>query len=202
MSRLNKKMDKQYQKIWKLALPYIKAGREKDLTHVKGVVKAMEIIIKSGIGDESLLIPAAILHDIGWSKVSKKLQKSQDKKDRIKALKLHLKYSAIIAAKVLRELNYEPRKIKKVAEIIKAHKFTNPREINKRILIDADALSDSFKEQFEADLKYYKAGRASMCDFRIKNNKFYTEISKRVFTEEIRKRIKDRLKGSLRKRSK
>ena len=184
------RMNRQYQKIWKLALPYIEAGRAKDFIHVKGVVKAMEIIIKSGIGDESLLMPAAILHDTGWSKVSKRLQLSNGKKDRIKALKLHLKYSAIIASKILHELDYESQKIKKVAAIINAHKFTNPKEINKRILIDADALSDSFKEQFETDLKYYKVGRVEMCDFRKKNNKFYTEIAKDTFNKEIERRIK------------
>jgi len=181
-------MNKKYQKIWKLALPYIRAGREKDFTHVKGVVKAMEIIIKSGLGDESLLIPAAILHDTGWCRVSKKLQKSQDKKDRIKALRLHLKYSAIIAAKILRELGYEPREIKKIAEIIKAHKFADPKEINKRILIDADCLSDCFKEQFECDMKSYKLSKEKLYNFR-KDNKFYTKVAEEIFNREIEKRL-------------
>lgn len=184
-------MNKQYQKIWKLALPYLKSGVRKDFVlHTQGVVKATEMIMKlSGQGDESLLIPAAILHDTGWAKVPKRLQLSDDKDDKIKALKLHIKYAPEIISKVLGQAGYEKEKIKKITEIVKSHKFKDPKEINKRILIDADALSDSFKKQFAADLKYYKAGRASMCNFRIKNNKFYTKIAKRVFTEEIRKRL-------------
>ncbi|MDD4271375.1 MAG: HD domain-containing protein [Patescibacteria group bacterium] len=183
-------MKKQYKKIWQLALPHIKAGREKDLTHVKGVVKAMEMIIKSGIGEEDLLVPAAILHDTGWSRVPKKLQTANDKKGRIKALKLHIKYSAEIASEVLSRIGYEIKRINKIIEIIRAHKFHNPRNINKRIMIDADALSDSFKEQFECDLNYYKSDRLSMCNFRKKNNKFYTKVAKSIFNKEIEKRLK------------
>ena len=66
---------------------------------------------------------------------------------------------------------------------------TDPKDINKRILIDADALSDSFKEQFECDLKYYKVDRLSMCNFRKKNNKFYTKIAKQIFIKELNKRL-------------
>ena len=183
-------MDKKYNKIWRLCIPYVKAGREKDFIHVKGVIKAMEIIIKSGIGDESLLMPAAILHDAGWSMVSKKLQLSKKKNDRVKALKLHIENSAKIAKRILLKVGCEPKKINKIISIIKAHKFHNPKEINKRILIDADALSDSFREQFQGDLKYYKANRLFWYNFRKKDNKFYTKIAEKVFNEEIEKRLK------------
>jgi len=183
-------LPKKYQKIWRLAQPYIKAGRRKDFIHVKGVIKAMEIIIKSGIGDESLLMPAAILHDAGWSMVSKKLQLSKKKNDRVKALKLHIENSAKIAKEILHKVGYDQKKIKKIVGTIEAHKFHNPKEINKRILIDADASSDSFREQFESDLNYYKSSRRSMHDFRKKNNKFYTKIAKKIFDEEIEKRLR------------
>lgn len=190
--RQRAKVNKQYQKIWKLALPYLKSGHKKDFVlHTEGVVKAVEMIIRlGGKGEKSLLIPAAILHDAGWCMVSKKLQLSEKKNDRIKALKLHIEDSAEIAKKILLKVGYESKKINKIISIIKAHKFHNSREINKRILIDADALSDSFKIQFEGDLKYYKADRLSMCNFRKKNNKFYTKIAEKVFDEEIEKRLK------------
>lgn len=179
-------MNKKYQKIWELALTYLKSGCRKDFVlHTEGVVKATEMIIKlSGKGDESLLIPAAILHDVGWSKVSKILQLSNDKKEKIKALKLHIKYAPEIINEILCQEGYEEDKIKKIIEIVKAHKFKNPKEINKRILIDADALSDAFKEQFKSDMKFYKVSRESLYDFR-KNNKFYTKIAMDIFNREI-----------------
>ena len=64
-------------------MPYLKSGVRKDFVlHTKGVIKAVEMIVKmGGKGDERLLVPAAILHDVGWSNISRKLQKSKNKKD-------------------------------------------------------------------------------------------------------------------------
>lgn len=183
-------MNKKYKKIWRLALPYLKSGVRKDFVlHTRGVVKAVEMIMKlGGKGDESLLMPAAILHDTGWSMVPKFLQLSQDKKDKITALRLHIDLAPKIISKILGQAGYEKEKIKKIIEIVEAHKFQNPQEINKRILIDADAVSDCFKEQFESDMKFYRASRKSLYDFRKKNNKFYTKVAKEIFNREIRSR--------------
>ena len=74
-------------------MPYLKSGHKKDFVlHTEGVVKAVEMIIRlGGKGEKSLLIPAAILHDVGCSKVSEKLQTSNNKRDIIKALKQHIR---------------------------------------------------------------------------------------------------------------
>lgn len=184
-------MKVKYQKIWKLALPYLKSGRRKNFVlHTEGVVKATEMIIKlSGQGDENLLVPAAILHDAGWFKVPKNLQLSNDKKEKIKALKLHIKYAPEIIHKVLSQVDYENRKIKKIIGIVKSHKFKNPKDINKRILIDADALADAFKRQFASDMKSYNVSRKNLYNFRKKNNKFYTKIAQQIFIKELNKRL-------------
>ena len=81
------------------------------------------------------------------------------------------------------------KKIKKIIEIVKAHKFKNPKEINKRILIDADALSDCFKEQFAGDMKSYNKSRESLYNFRKKNNKFYSKVAEEIFTKELNRRL-------------
>jgi hypothetical protein len=183
-------MKTKYQKIWKLALPYLRGGVRKDFVlHTEGVVKAMEMILKlDGRGDESLLMPAAILHDTGWSMVPKFLQLSEDKKDKIKALELHLEFAPEIIGKILNQAGYEKEKISKIIDIVKAHKFKNPKEINKRILIDADTMSDCFKKQFESDMKSYKQSKESLYNFRKKNNKFYSKAAEEIFRKEIEKR--------------
>lgn len=171
-------------------MPYLKSGVRKDFVlHTQGVVKAMEMIIKSGQGDESLLMPAAILHDTGWSMVPKFLQLSQDKKDKITAPKLHIEFAPEIINKVLNQAAYGKGEIKKIVEIVEAHKFQNPQEINKRILIDADAVSDCFKEQFESDMKFYKVSRENLYNFR-KKNKFYSKDAEKIFARELNKRLK------------
>lgn len=157
--------------------------------HTEGVVKVVEMILKiGGKGNESLLIPAAILHDTGWSMVPKFLQLSEDKKDKIKALELHIEFALAIIRKILGQAGYEKEKIKKITEIVKSHKFKNPKEINKRILIDADAVSDAFKKQFKSDMKSYKVSKESLYNFR-KKNKFYSKIAEEIFIKELNKRL-------------
>ena len=149
-------MKEKFEKIWKLAVPYLRKGKRKDFVlHTKGVIKAMELLLKQEKGDMGILIPAAILHDVGWSKVPLSLQMSNNETKKVKSLKLHLKYAPQIIEGVLIECRYNKDKIKKIIEIVLAHKFKNPRKLDKRLLIDADTLSDAFKEQFYSDAKAY-----------------------------------------------
>lgn len=167
-------MKLKFQKIYKLALPYLKQGKRKNfIVHTKGVIKAMELILKKEIGDENILIPAAILHDTGWAKVPIELQKSDNKNERLKAMQLHLKFA--------------PFTIKEIIDIVLSHKFKNPKNKNKRLLIDADALSDIFKEQFYSDAKAYKISPQKNLEIR-KENKFYTKTAQEIFKKELKKR--------------
>ena len=73
-------MENSFKKIWRLTLPYLKKGRRKDfIIHTKGVVKVLEMLLKKEKGDRNILIPAAILHDVGWAMVPLNLQKSNNK---------------------------------------------------------------------------------------------------------------------------
>jgi len=174
--------------MWRQAIPYLKKGKKKDfVTHTKWVIKSMEILLKKEKGDESLLMPAAILHDVGWSKVPLALQKAISGAKAKKALELHLEYCPPIIEKILNNFNYNKDKIKKIIDIVLAHQFKNPRNLNKRLLIDADALSDVFKEPFYTDAEQYKISPKQLFDFR-KKNKFYTKTAKLIFEKELAKR--------------
>ena len=177
--------------IWKLSLPYLKKGKRKDFVlHTKGVLRSMKLLLKKEKGDKNILIPAAILHDTGWSNVPIKLQLSENKKDKIKALEQHIEMALPIVHKVLVLCNFNKKQIGKIADIIIAHKFKNPRDLNKRLLIDADTLSDIFKEQFYSDVKAYEKSPKEMLHFRKQNN-FYTKTAKIIFEKELKKREKE-----------
>jgi len=179
------------ERLWKLALPYLRKGKRKDFVlHTKGVIKAMELLIKKERGDSDILIPAAMLHDTGWSKVPINLQKTNEKKKVKKAMEFHLKYSKPIIERILIKIGYDKKQIKKIIEIVLAHKFKNPRDLNKRLLIDADTLSDAFKEQFHEDCKTYKLRPEVLYKIR-KNNKFYTRTARWIFIKEMEKRKKE-----------
>jgi hypothetical protein len=180
-----------YRKIWRLALPYLSKGIRKDFVlHTKMVVKGMKLLLKKERGDKDILIPAAILHDTGWANVPHYLQKAQDSKRIRKAMELHLKLSAPIIKEILCKVNFKTKKIKRVTDIVLAHKYKNPRALEKRMLIDADTLSDVFKEQFYSDAKIYKVMPEDFFHIR-RNNKFYTETAREIFQKELNKRARE-----------
>jgi len=80
---------------------------------------------------------------------------------------------------------------------VPAHKFKNPKKLSKRFLIDADQLSDAFKEQFYSDAREYKILPSDLYNFRLKNNKFYTKTAQILFQAEINKRKKELCKKHL-----
>ena len=184
-------MKKSFEKILELAVPLLKLGKRRDFVlHTKNVIKSLKLLLKHEKGDENILIPAATLHDVGWSKVPLGLQKSNDKAKKIKALKLHLEYAPPIIKEILTKCGYNENQIKKIINIVLAHKFKKPRKFDKRLLIDADTLSDAFKEQFYSDAKKYKRTLEELYKFR-KNNQFYTKTARIIFDKELEKRKKE-----------
>jgi HD superfamily phosphodiesterase len=184
-------MKKRFEEIWKLAAPYLKKGKRKNFVlHTKGVIKAVGLLLKQKKGNEDVLIPAAILHDTGWSKIPLNLQKTKDKSKTKRAMGLHLIYSVPIINEILTKLRYDKKQIKEITDIVLAHKFKNPKDLNKRLLIDADTLADAFKEQFYGDCKKYNQTPETLYKIR-KNNKFYTKTARIIFNKGLEKRRKE-----------
>jgi len=184
-------MDEIFEKIWQLAIPYLKKGIKKDfIVHTKGVIRSMRCLLEREEGDKSILIPAAILHDVGWSKVPLNMQKSDEELDRVEALRLHIKHASSIIKEILLKVGYDEIQIEKVINIVAAHKFQDPKELSKQLLIDADTMSDAFKQQFYSDVRSYKTTPEELYEFRKKND-FYTQTARKIFDEELEKRRKE-----------
>ena len=82
-------------------MPYLKRGTMKDfIAHTKHVVKSMELLLANEGGEERILIPAAILHDVGFSKIDKKLQCSKELKEKREAQRQHL----VLAGGIIQEI--------------------------------------------------------------------------------------------------
>ena len=184
-------MDKKYQEIWLLAKPYLKKGKMKDFVlHTKGVIQAMEYILQNQQADPDIMIPAAMLHDVGWARVDRKLQKNKKDEDRHEALVQHLKMAPPIISNILKEVDYKLDEINQVIDIVMSHKFQDPTELDKRLLIDADAVSDAFPEQFRSDIKSYRVTPRQLFNFRRKND-FYTKTARDIFVNELEARKKE-----------
>lgn len=184
-------MSYKYQKIWELAVPYLKKGLMKDFVlHTEQVVKSMEILVSKEGGDPDILVPAAILHDVGFSKVSKELQTNAELPKKREAQRQHLLFAKDIIEEILIKVGYKKKDIATIVRIVEVHKFHNPRRLDKQLLIDADNLSDVWKESFDADVISYKCTPADLYEFRTRN-KYYTKTANQIATTEMAKRLEE-----------
>lgn len=185
-------MNKKNTKIFNLAVPYLKRAVMKDfVTHTQGVVKAMELLLKKEKGDPEILIPCAILHDVGFSKVPKSMQKTKDRSRKVRGMELHLEYAPEVIKEILTKVDFDEKKTRRICDIVIAHKFKNPRDSEKRLLIDADNLSDVFKTQFYMDSQSYKQKPKELLAYRVEHNRFYTKTAQKIFDTEVKKREKE-----------
>lgn len=178
------KISPSFNSLWAKAKPYLKRGKRKDFVlHTQMVVRAVKLLIKEEGGEPKTLIPAAILHDVGWARVSPALQMASGKKHKDEAQRQHLQKAIPIIRKILKSQNYESEEIGRIIDLVLAHKFTNPKDPEKRLLIDADTLSDTYQKTFISDSKAYGSAKKNFA-FRKKNH-FYTKAAKKIFEKQL-----------------
>jgi len=111
-------MKSTYKKMWEMARPYYIRGREFDIDHIQWFMKMVNAVCKKENLDETLLMPLAILHDVGYSTVNNPTQINYYDKDIRKA---HMKAGGEIAKQILVSINYPEDKTKKIIKYIQIH---------------------------------------------------------------------------------
>jgi molybdopterin synthase catalytic subunit len=159
--------------------------------HSKMVTRAMKEIIDGEGGDEDVLIPAAMLHDIGWLNVPEKYQFAKTDEDKKTAERLHLEKAPKLIKEILGELDYNSKLIEKIIRVVINHKSKKPngdREIE--CIVDADNLSDTYQESFYSDVISYNSTPLKTLNFRSKN-KFFTKTAEGIFKMHLEARQKE-----------
>ena len=126
-------MEKRHDKIKNIVEKELSCSAH-NLDHVMRVYKLSLLLAKDEDNvDLDVLIPATLLHDIARVKESKDKTGKTD----------HAILGSDMAEKILRELEYEEDKIKKIKHCISSHRFRSgnePKTIEAKILFDADKL--------------------------------------------------------------
>lgn len=185
-------MNQKYRNVWDEVSKRLQGIGKKDyVLHSRMVTRAMEEIIRGEGGNPDLLIPAAMLHDIGWSNVPKYLQFAKIPKDKKEAEKQHLEKAPDVIQTILISFEYNQGLIDKIIHVVLNHKSKNPEE-DKEIecIVDADNLSDTFKESFYSDVISYSSTPQKTYDFRSKN-KFFTKTAKAIFKRHLKARLNE-----------
>lgn len=130
-----------HERLLELAAPYLDT-RDNDL-HVRVARQYAERLLEQVPADASIVIPAIILHDLGWKMIPEEAQSSAYGPV-IKDPALNRKHeleSVRLAREILAQVNYDPVKTHEILTIIEGH---DSRKValsaNDEIVKDADKL--------------------------------------------------------------
>ncbi len=117
-------MEEIFQRIWELALPY--QDKRDDSGHTEIALDFANRLVKLENGNEAIVIPATILHDIGWSQLprSKRLlifnrNASDEEKKAVRVW--HQDEGIELAREILAKVDYPKDLTEKILEIISGH---------------------------------------------------------------------------------
>ena len=177
-----------HKEIWNLAKPYLNTRRN-DI-HTKVSVRMAFQLLECEGGDEDIVIPAIILHDVGWSKVPEdiQLQAFGPKAVKPELNRTHEIEGARIAAEILQQVNYDHHKTEQIIEIIEGHDSrTESLSLNDMIVKDADKLWRYTKSGVEIDVeRFNETVEEGLLRLRSNINKwFFTQSARKLAEEEL-----------------
>ncbi|MCP4051404.1 MAG: HD domain-containing protein [bacterium] len=126
-----------------LTRPFLISGRSFDLTHTEEALHELINFLKLKKNKElnhNILIPAMIFHDCGWSKVPKNILNLSygDVKADNPGKIIHQKEGALIAKKILKEINYDSELVDEICYIVSVHDNPSKYKKNPNALIVAE----------------------------------------------------------------
>ena len=144
-----------YQKIWNLAKPHLNT-RDNDIHTWSAIEFAYRLLEKAG-GREEIVIPAIILHDVGWKKFPEHLHARAFGPNRDSELnRVHEVEGVKTAKRILEKVNYEPGLIPEILDIIDGHDSRKQGvSLNDEIVKDADKLTRYTMEIIQRNMKRF-----------------------------------------------
>ena len=188
---MQRDMEEIYERIWELAKPLLNTRHNQQHTEV--AYRAALRLLESEEGDETIVIPAIILRDVGWIKVPEELQLSAfGPKARNKELnRVHEVEGVKLAREILAKVNYDPEKMDEILAIIDGH--DSRREAispSDKIVKDADKLCRFTHQGTSLDCERYEMSFDEWYEFlkaRI-DRWFFTQTARKIAREELERR--------------
>jgi len=195
-----KQLPNAYRKIWTKGRPLLRLGRVGDLEHAQETVKLILNYQGKLKLDLDILVPVALLHDIGHCAILPEHFKFVTGPEKIMNGKLvHMLAGAKIAQEVLNSVHYNSDKIKEIVDIISIHDADQLKgvevkkiynTVNKRIFHDIDSLDRYTEARIKNFMTIYPDQRKFLKILKkFLNLFFYVE-----FKNLAARRLKDLLK--------
>jgi HD superfamily phosphodiesterase len=187
-----------FKKIRQLSKPFLDT-RHNDVHTAISTLLAFQLVEQEG-GDETIVIPAIILHDTGWKRVPAELHLKAfgPKATEPKLNRLHEVEGVKIAREILQKLKYDALKTKKILKIIDGHDSrTKPVSLNDMIVKDADKLWRYSSSGFYIDIERFGESYEEGLE-RLRSNVsgwFFTVTAKQMAAEKLSRREKEKTKN-------
>lgn len=178
------KVPKKYLKIWRRAEKILNKGRVGDTIHCKQTAElAFNYVNQNKKGDPDVLIPVAMMHDIGHAAILPQHMEYVTGPKKLPNGKLvHMLAGAKIADDVLKQARYPINKRKEIVEIIAMHDFDQMEgtdldrtynTLNKKLFHDLDSLDRFTKTRMETTMKLYRCGPDKAIRLLLKLTRFF-----------------------------
>lgn len=183
-----------FEEIWRRAKPYLNT-RKNDI-HTQISIRFAQVLLKKEGGDEKIVMPAVILHDVGWIRVPEDEQHKGFGPDiqSPSVVKKHELEGVQIAKEILEAVEYDREKMAEILEIIEGHDSRKEADsINESIVKDADKLWRFSREGFTIDCHRFHLEpeeRVKKKDLDIEKI-FFTASAKQIARKEIKERLKE-----------
>lgn len=180
--------------IHQLARSYLNTRRND--VHVEISLQFARELIEAEGGDADIVIPAIILHDVGWKKVPEALHlKAFGPRATSPELnRMHEEQGVQIADDILSKVQYDQGKISEILNIIDGHDSRKDAlSLNDRIVKDADKLFRYSQKGFEIDNQRFEETVTEGLS-RLKkylDRWFFTQTAYRIAKAELEKREKE-----------
>jgi len=149
-------MENDYPEIYRLARPYLQT-RDNELHTRIAYSFALRLLDAEG-GDPEVVLPAVILHDVGWWTVPEELHlKAFGPGENDMAInRRHEVEGARIAGEILEKVAWRPQRREEIVSIILGHDSRKePLSLNDALVKDADKLWRFSPEALEVDPKRF-----------------------------------------------
>nr|WP_321514126.1 HD domain-containing protein [uncultured Pseudodesulfovibrio sp.] len=198
-------MNKIHTAIWNTALPY--QDKRDDAGHAFITLEFAKQLVDLEQGNKDVVLPAIILHDTGWSQLSRAewqvvFSSEKTPEDEMTVRLRHQEEGVKIARQVLHQVNYPEHLIVDILEIIAEHD-TRQGFISKDegLVRDADKLWRFSKTGFDADVERFNFPPQSLHD-RIhpqiaSDGFFYCETSRELAYLELQRRQREFTRAAL-----
>lgn len=177
-----------HQKIFEKAKPFLRT--RKNLIHTRIALRYALKLLEQEKGDAKVVIPAVLLHDVGWKAIPEKLHLTAfgPNPTNPKLARVHELEGAKIAKRILEELYYPSTNVKEICQIIQGHDSRKrPISSSDRIVKDADKLWRYSRRGVKVETERFNVPRSIYLSFleKIINEWFLTPTARGLAKKEI-----------------